>query len=262
MNKTYAALAFLCVAGFLGACRSREEKQAEAAQAMLAAAKEQAALAEAQLAKAEKQMAESAAKLGKEGEAMGAQGAALGAQGAALGMQAAAAGMQAATAAMNSLAGSMAPGTGGKVALVDFRALKTLLPESVGDLKRVSATGEKEVAMGFGASHALGKYKGDGDARLSIKIVDTAGIGGIALAAFGLAAVEVDKETDDGYERTTTLGGNKAFEKYNSKSRNGEVKVLVGNRFIIEIDGDAIPMEAIKDAVSKVDLAKLQGLGK
>jgi hypothetical protein len=147
------------------------------------------------------------------------------------------------------------------LALVDFRALKSLLPESVGDLKRVSATGEKGAAMGFGASHAQGKYKGDGEARLTIKIVDTAGFGGIGLAALGLAAVEIDKETDDGYERTTTLGGNKAFEKYNNKSKNGELKVLVGNRFIVEIDGDDIPMDAIKDAVSKVDLAKLQSLG-
>ena len=102
----------------------------------------------------------------------------------------------------------------------------------------MSATGEKSAAMGFGASQAEGKYKGGGEARLKIKIVDTAGFGGIALAAFGLAAMEVDKETDDGYERTTTLGGNKAFEKYNNKAKNGELKVLVGNRFIVEIDGD------------------------
>jgi hypothetical protein len=257
-NKSLAAVLCLGIAGSMTACKSEEQKQVEAAREQLALAQERAAQAQAQLAKAElaqaeKQMAQGAAKLEKEGEAIAAQGAALG-------MKAAAAGMEAATAAMNSVAASLGQG-GGKAALVDFRALKALLPESVGGLKRVSATGEKGAAMGMGASHAEGKYEGGDNARMTIKVVDTAGLGGVAMAALGLATVEVDKETETGYERTTVIGGNKALEKYDNKSRRGEVNILVANRFVVEVDGSGVSMEEMKEAAGKIDLAKLQALG-
>jgi hypothetical protein len=226
-------------------CKSEQDKQAEAA-VELAKAQAKAVEAQAQLAAAEKKVEQSAEQLGK--------------QGAALGAQAAATGMQAAAVAMENLARSMGkPGATGS--LVDFRDLKALLPETIGDLKRTSAEGEKSSAMGFGVSKATGKYKGDGKGRLRVELIDTAGVGGIAIAAFGLAGLEVDKETENGYERTSTVGGRKLFEKYNSKSRRGEIKALVGNRFVVEIDGDDVPMETLKDALtSKLDLAKLEAL--
>jgi hypothetical protein len=249
MTKRQAAVGLLSIAVTLGACKSEQEKRAEEARAQLAQAQAQIAQAQVQAAQAQKQMAEGAAQLAQSGEALGAQGAAVG-------MQGAAAGMQAASAVLNSLAA----GGAGKAALVDFRELKALLPESVGGLKRVSATGEKGGAMGMGVSQAEGKYRGDGNARMEVKIIDTAGVGGLAMAAFGLAMVEIDKETEDGYEKTTTLGGRKAFEKYNNKSKRGEVKVLVGNRFVVEIDGDEVSADDLKSAVGKVDLGKLEKL--
>jgi hypothetical protein len=258
MTKGYAATIGLLSVGLaglmLGACKSEQDRKNEEARTALAQAQAQAAKAQEQLAKAEKQMAESAQQLGK-------SGAAVGAQGAAVGMEAAAAGMQAAAAAMNSLAGAAAGQPAGKMTLVDFRELKGLLPDSIGALKRVSASGEKSGAMGMGVSQAKGKYRGDGNAHMDVKIVDTAGVGGMALAAFGLAMVEVDKETEDGYEKTTSLGGRKAFEKYNNKSKRGEVKVLVGNRFVVEIDGDEVSADDLKSAVAKLDLGKLEKLG-
>ena len=152
------------------------------------------------------------------------------------------------------MAGSMA-GAGGKMALVDFRALKTLLPETVGAINASARPARRDAALGMGASHAEGRYEGPGGARLKMKIIDMAGIGGLALAGMGLAAVEVDKETEHGYERTTMLAGNKALEKYDSRSKHGEVRVIVGGRFMVEVDGQGVPMDAIKDATAKVNLA-------
>ena len=40
------------------------------------------------------------------------------------------------------------------------------------------------------------------------------------------------------------LGGNKAFEKHDSRSTRGEVKILVGNRFIVEVRGRNVGVEA------------------
>ncbi|HEY0707632.1 MAG TPA: hypothetical protein VGG33_12595, partial [Polyangia bacterium] len=143
----------------------------------------------------------------------------------------------------------------------DFRVLKDLLPESAGALKRTSATGEKSAAMGMGVSQAEGKYAGAGDGRLTIKLIDTSGVGGFALAGMAMAGVEIDKETENGYERTGTVGGRKIFEKYDNRTKRGEVKMLVANRFVVEVDGDDVPMETIKAlATSKLDLAKLESL--
>jgi hypothetical protein len=241
MRTPFAAVVIGTVVLAAG-CKSEQEKQAEA----LAKAQAEAIAAQAQLAAAEKKVQQSAEQLGK--------------QGAALGAQAAATGMQAAAVAMENLARSMGkPGATGS--LVDFRDLKALLPQTIGDLKRTSAEGEKSSAMGFGVSKATGKYKGDGEGSLRLELIDTAGVGGMAIAAFGLAGLEVDKETENGYERTSTVGGRKLFEKYNSRSRRGEIKALVGNRFVVEINGDDLPMETLKDALtSKLDLAKLEAL--
>jgi hypothetical protein len=254
MSRTHAALFCLWLGALAAGCKSDEQekdRQIETARAQLELARQQAALAQAQLAKAEQQMAASAEKLAKDG-------AALGTQGAALGVQAAAAGMQAATAAMNKMASSIGGASETPSKLVDFRALKALLPEAVGELKRVKASGEKEAVMGVGASHAKASYEGPAGARLKIKLVDSAPLG--FAAAIGLAGMEIDKETEDSYERTTTIDGDRAVEKYDRGSQKGELKVFLHKRFVVEIDGEQLSMDTMKQALSKIDRGKLAAL--
>lgn len=236
---------FVAVIGLLlavGGCKSEEEKAAERAATELAKA-------QAHMAEAQKKMQESAQQMGK-------AGAEAAAQGVAAGTQAAAAGLQAAAAAMAGLA----KGGGGTAALVDFRKLKELLPESIAGFKRTSASGEKSGAMGMGISQAEGKYEGEGKASLRVKLIDTAGVGGLAIAGMAMAGMEIDKESEHGYERTSTVDGRKIFEKYDSRSKSGEVKVLVSSRFVVEVDADEVPMETVKEVAGKLDLAKLEAL--
>ncbi|ACT95517.1 hypothetical protein [Dyadobacter fermentans] len=140
---------------------------------------------------------------------------------------------------------------------VDFRKLKDLLPEKVAGMARTEATGEKTGAMGFTVSTAQAKYKGS-DNTLNIEIVDTGGIAGVstmALAAWSIA--EIDKETTTGYERTTQIDGHKAFEKYNNESKSGEVNVLVADRYVVNVEGDNVSVDELKEALKDIDLAKL-----
>lgn len=149
---------------------------------------------------------------------------------------------------------------GGAAGTVDYKELKALLPEKVGDLKRTGATGEKSGAMGMAVANAEGTYEG-GDANLRIKITDMGGMGGLgAIAQAGWAMTEVDRESDDGYERTIKFKGFKALEKYDTKSKRGEMNVLVGARFQVEVDGDSVTPEQIKAALEAVDLQKLSTL--
>jgi hypothetical protein len=186
----------------------------------------------------------------------GQRGAAPAQQAGAQAQQAAAANLQQ---AMRMLAGQTAGGS--RVEPVNFRELKALLPETLPGFKRTQAKGEKAGAMGVVVSQADADYSGDGGAHLDIKLVDVGSLSGpLALGMAGWASVEIDRETEHGYEKSTTLGGNKAFEKYDGRSKRGEVKVLVGSRFIVEVKGRNVTVDDMKAAAGQLDLAKLASL--
>jgi hypothetical protein len=141
---------------------------------------------------------------------------------------------------------------------IDFRKLKELLPEKLGDLSRTEATGQKSGAMGFTVSTAEGKYKGSGDESIDVEIIDTGGIAGVStmtLAAWSIA--EIDKETATGYEKTTKIEGYKSFEKYDTESKSGELNVLVGDRYLVNVEGNNVSMDVMKDILKDLDLSKL-----
>lgn len=145
----------------------------------------------------------------------------------------------------------------GPVDPVDFRKLKEMLPASAAGMERTEASGEKNGAMGFSLSQAEGKYEKD-DASMEVNIVDTGGVGGMAM--MGMAAwamAEVDKETSTGYEKTTRIDGNKAYEKYDNERKNGELNILVGDRFIVSVKGRNVSMDQMKDTLDDLDLDKL-----
>ena len=152
-------------------------------------------------------------------------------------------------------------GGGQKVNPVSFHELKALLPEDLAGWKRKEAKGEKSGAMGITVAEASARFERDGGASLHVKIVDAGSLSGpLGMAFAGWAMAEIDRESDDEYEKSTTFGGYKAFETYNSKQKTGELKLLLSGRFIVEVRGNGVTMDEIKDAARKLDLKKLQGL--
>lgn len=151
---------------------------------------------------------------------------------------------------------------GQKYEVVDFRDLKALLPESLGDLKRANAEGEKSGSMGFTISKAEADYNNeDYSQSMDIEITDLAGASGFAgLAAWGWAMVDIDKETETGYEKTTKFKGHKAYEKYDNEYQNGSIEVLVSGRFMVSVSGNNVPMELIKSSIDEIDFAQLESM--
>ena len=210
----------LSLAGLITACKSPEQKAAEET------AKN--------LQQVSKQMAEATKNGGANlGDAMAAMGAAV----------------------------SGAANSGKKVETVDYKELKALLPESLPGMKRTDASGEKNAAMGMQISNSEGRYRADDGSSMTIKITDIGSMTGLAgMATYAWARTEVDRESDNGYEKTSTIGGYKSREKYDKPSKSGEVSVLVGDRFVVEVDGSNVDMDAIKSALGKVDLGKLNSM--
>ena len=156
---------------------------------------------------------------------------------------------------------SGAANAGKKVETVDYQELKAMLPESLPGMKRTNATGEKTSALGMQVSQAEGRYSSDEGASATIKIVDIGSMTGLAgMTAYAWARVDVDREGDTGYEKTSTFGEYKSHEKYNRANKSGELSVLVGDRFVVEVDGNNVDMDAIKSAMGKVDLGKLNSM--
>jgi hypothetical protein len=154
--------------------------------------------------------------------------------------------------------GTLMSGGTNAAAVVDFRDLKALLPATLDGMKRTNASGEKSGAMGMTIAFAEGTYEADGGGNIHIKISDNGGMGGLmAFAQAGWAASEIDRESDTGFERTTTYGQNKAHEQYDNSGKSGKVEILVGGRFMVEVNGLNVAWEAIQAAAKKVDLVKL-----
>lgn len=164
--------------------------------------------------------------------------------------------------AMSALGAAMGTANGGKqVETVDYKVLKEMLPAEVGGMRRTEATGEKTSAMGMQISNANARYSNDHGASMTIKITDIGSMTGLAgMAAYAWAATEVDRESDTGYEKTSNFNGYKSHEKWDKSSKSGEISVLVGNRFVAEVEGNDVEMDALKDALTKVNLKKLDSM--
>jgi hypothetical protein len=146
---------------------------------------------------------------------------------------------------------------------VDFRKLKELLPVELSGAKRSEISGEKTKAGEMSISHATATYKkGDGNdaQKIEVQIMDY----GNAEMAAGLSAawatLEIDKETDDGFEKTVKVSGNPGFESWKKSSKRGEVQLLVGKRFIVSVQTTNIPDDQVIKVAEALPLDKLAAL--
>lgn len=145
--------------------------------------------------------------------------------------------------------------------LIDFRVLKSLLPETVAALKRTQASGEKSGAMGMVSSFAEGSYEGSKDELIAIKISDLGGMPPfMVLAQMTWADMDIDRETDTDYERTFFYKTFKGHEQYNKELRSGDLEMLIGKRFRLEISGQNIDSALLRKIMESLDLKKLNDL--
>lgn len=153
--------------------------------------------------------------------------------------------------------GSIQDDTGTKKKPLNFRKLKDLMPESASGFSRTSSSGESTGMAGFNVSTAKAKYEKE-DKQIEVDIVDA---GGVGMAMMGMAAwsmMEMDKETDTGFERTTTYKGNKAYEKCNGQ--RCEFSVFVAQRFVMTVKGRNVEINDLHEIVDDIGLNKLESM--
>ena len=141
---------------------------------------------------------------------------------------------------------------------VSFKELQTVMPEVPG-WERATPTGERMTSP-FSFSQASVTYK-KGDAEIEQKIMDS-GFNQLLFTPFTMfMAAGYEKETQDGFERSVNIAGNPGWEKWDKGSKNGELSVVVGKRFLVQVEGhDVDDIKTLHAVLDQTDLTKLTSL--
>lgn len=145
---------------------------------------------------------------------------------------------------------------GEKVEVVDYQKLKDYLPGRLAGMKQEDLSGEKTSAMGFRFSMAEATYR-DKEREVEVSISDFGGIGILKATMAAWTTMDYERESDDGYERTTTIEGYPAFEKFNRSTGDAEAGILVDDRFILSLDARNISEKDFARIIDQLDPARL-----
>jgi len=157
--------------------------------------------------------------------------------------------------AMQSMASAMGGGDGKAVEPVAFQTLQSHLPK-VSGWEMDEPEGER-MTMPVPFSQVETKYT-KGETRIDAKIVDT-GFAQLLMAPWSMMmAAGYSRESSSGYEKSTSVSGNPAIEKWNKSEKNGEIDVLVGKRFMLSLEGhDLADIKQLQDFASNFNLSAI-----
>ena len=160
--------------------------------------------------------------------------------------------------AMQSMASALSTGSDGKaVEPVAFQTLQSHLPK-VSGWEMDEPEGER-MTMPVPFSQVETKYT-KGETRIDAKIIDT-GFAQLLMAPWSMMmAAGYSRESSSGYEKSTSLSGNPAIEKWNKSEKNGEIDVLVGKRFMLSLEGhDLADIKQLQEFASNFNLSAIAG---
>ncbi len=150
---------------------------------------------------------------------------------------------------------------------IDFRKLKELFPAELGGIKRSEASGERNKIGDMSITTAKAAYKKNADdekaPRIEIEVMDYGGSGAeMAAAAAIWATMEIDKDSDNGYEKTVKIGEGKhpGFETWNKTDMHGDLQVWAGKRYIIHFQTYNLPAGEVTKLAVQYPLDKLAEL--
>jgi uncharacterized phage infection (PIP) family protein YhgE len=206
---------------------------------------------------AEQKRQEEAAKQTAQAAQQAAQGSQQAAQGSEQAAQQAAKGLEQLAKGLEAMAAGAASG-GKTVEPVSFREFIALFPDLDG-WEKAKPTGER-MSSPMPFSTAEVRYT-KGDSRIEIKIMDS-GFNQLLLTPYAMfLTAGYEKETSNGYEKSTKVNNEPGWEKWNSEGKDGELNALVGKRFLMTIEGNNIAdIKVLHDVAGKFDMNKLASL--
>ena len=113
--------------------------------------------------------------------------------------------------------------------------------------------------MGMQVAEARATYSDGANRSLHLEVTDMGSAKGLMSLA-GWAAVQNDRETDHGYEKTYKQSGRLVHEQWDSQTKFGEYSIVLGDRFAVKVSGNADSIDQLKAAVATMNLAGLEAL--
>src|SRR5205085_1673362 len=119
---------------------------------------------------------------------------------------------------------------------IDFRKIKEIIPTELNGLKRSECNGEKNKIGEISISQVNATFKkgeGENNPQIQLTVIDYSN----TEMAKGLSAawttVEIDKESDDGFEKTIKVKNNPGFLTWQKDGKHGQLQLLVGQRLLV-----------------------------
>lgn len=141
---------------------------------------------------------------------------------------------------------------------VSFRDLQTVFP-TVDGWTMGKPTGEK-MTMPVSFSQAEVTYT-MGEASVDATIIDS-GFHQLLMAPYAMFLTSgYEKQTEDGYEKSTLVAGNPGWERWSDEDKRGELNAVVGKRFLVKFEGSNLANAEVLHGFAKAaDLGKLASM--
>ena len=140
---------------------------------------------------------------------------------------------------------------------VDISSLQASMPEVAG-WARGKPTGER-MTRPVRYAHVTAKYT-KADAEIEAKVTDSAMNPQLLAPLTWMTNTSYARTSADGFERAASIDGYPGFETWNATSKTGEVDVVVGRRFIVEVEGRQVAdLADLRTFLASVDLHALGG---
>lgn len=151
---------------------------------------------------------------------------------------------------------------GGEAAVtpVDFRELRELIPDRVRGMEQTANSGERAGALGIKISTVERTFQSsDGEEEIALKLTDLGSLKNAATLGLNWLHLDVDREDDNGFERTREFKGHPAHETCTSAgdSDRCSMHVLVAERFVLELEGRGVDIDKLRDVAGDVDIKQL-----
>ncbi len=150
-------------------------------------------------------------------------------------------------------------GGGKRVDPVSIDQLKPLVPNQFAGLARRSSNAERNGIAGIVVAKAEASYGDDAGHSATLEITDSGGAAGL-LGLASWANLQGERNNDDFSERTERVGNRIVHQRVSKTGGRHEYNVIIADRFIVNAEGEGIEFDALRSAVSDLELQKLEAM--
>jgi hypothetical protein len=144
-----------------------------------------------------------------------------------------------------------------KLPLITNEQMKSFFQPEVMGMKRSNFN----VSNVTGFASGTAEYKKDDTTDYKVMIYDCAGESGSAFYGMQyLTNWKMEREDDNGYEKTVSFNGSKALESYNKNGNRYTLNFVTADRFWITLEGQNTGLDNLKSFAQALNLDKLKDL--